>query len=82
MSKAYSDPVCRAITYKFFVRGRPYPKLARREAVATAIALHKRMYTAFAEYVIIAYPLPIESFNSYPTETTSVLYLTSVLKAY
>ena len=57
MSKAYSDPVRRAITYKFFVRGRPYPKLVRREAVATATALHKRMYTAFAEYVMFAYPL-------------------------
>ena len=51
MSVAYSDPVHRAVTYKFIVRGRPYPKLARRKAVATAIALHKRMYTAFAEYV-------------------------------
>jgi hypothetical protein len=52
ISTAYSDTVSRIIMYKFFVAGRPYPKIARRKALATAIALHKRMYTALAEYVV------------------------------
>lgn len=81
MSTAYSDPVRRAVAYKFFVTKKPYPKLARRKAVATATALHKRMYTAFAEYVMCFYPLAAEFSDSSLTETTLLLYPPSVPKA-
>jgi hypothetical protein len=71
ISTAYSDTVSRIIMYKFFVAGRPYPKIARRKALATAIALHKRMYTALAEYVCKD-PSPAECPpDLVPIETTS-----------
>ena len=82
MSVAYSDSVRRVVTYKFFVKRKPYPKLARRKAVATATALHKRMYTAFAEYAMCIRLATVEFSDSSLTETMLQLYLPSAPKVY
>lgn len=37
------------LTYKFGIKGKPYPKFARRRIAPTATALHRQMCTAFVE---------------------------------
>lgn len=53
-SNQLSDPGClrpyRTIAYKYTIKGKPYPKLARRRIPPIAKALHKQMYTALVEY--------------------------------